>query len=145
MDAIINHQSNVLPGLLNIYSLNEEGQNLLFDDYIHLNFEKYIFKKIKGKPELDYSYENVDFDFASNTTLLLGDWVQKKNGKFIPDLTENFAAVFNTKEPVIKVIYSKIVQPCHACFFNSILYGDLANKEQKTTLAYTLSSKFLLK
>lgn len=135
-------------GVCNANNLN----SFVFDDInggIDLTFENYIAElesQDKTEEEIRELTEQYDND---NRVVLFGDWI-KVNGKYEPDKTKDFAAVYDNESNIITVEWSKHIKlcaetsPCYVMSDGSGRCGDL-DSEGTTVTAYSLPIEYFKK
>lgn len=101
--------------------------------------------KAQGKSgdEIQRELDHTDFD---SRVVLFGDWT-KKNGKYEPDKSKDFAAVYNSDTNIICVEWSKTLKtcretsPCYVMSDGSGRCGDLDSEGDSVT-AYSLPEEY---
>ena len=84
------------------------------DDGIDLQWEELEASDV-NEDEMD----EMDLDCTSGDTVLHGDWIKDEEGSYFPDLTGEYAMIYNVNENTAQVVYSKTVKysrlasPCY--------------------------------
>lgn len=93
-----------------VYSGNDIAWEFVDDfDFIDLQYEDTLAELEASDLGADEIIDALDC-FESGDTLLNGDWIRDDEGSYFPDLTGEYAMIFNVNEHTAQVVYSKTVK-----------------------------------
>lgn len=98
-----------------VYSGNDIAWECV-DDGIDLQWEELEASDV-NEDEMDEMA--LDLDYVSGDTILHGDWIKDEEGSYFPDLTGEYAMIFNVNEHTAQVVYSRTVKygrPASPCY-----------------------------
>jgi hypothetical protein len=107
--------SNIKTGVLNGHSV----EFFRDENYIDLDYERALQEYIKENENSEEGFEE-DFEYdSSGSTQLYGKWLKDEEGKYYPDPSGEYAAIYDSNDNIIQVVHSKycmFVSLCSPCY-----------------------------
>jgi hypothetical protein len=102
-----------------VYSGNDIAwENVDDASSIDLDYESAVAELRESGADQDEIADAIDC-YEGGNTLLYGDWIKDEEGSYLPDLTGEYAMIFNVNEHTAQVVFSKTVKygrlasPCY--------------------------------